>query len=77
MEKLDVTFSGTVSKYDNCLCGCCHDAAKVLKLSIPETLYFDGKILSTKYHDLWICKSCAEKLMVALSKLSGSDLSKL
>jgi len=69
MDKLDVTFQGTVSKYENCMCSCCHDSEKVLKLQIPETLYFDGKSLSTKYHDVWVCKSCAQKMIGELEKL--------
>jgi len=69
MDKLDVTFQGTVSEYENCMCSCCHDSAKVLKLQIPETLYFDGKSLSTKYHGVWVCKSCAQKMIGELEKL--------
>jgi len=68
-DKLDVTFQGILSKQSNCLCNCCHDATKVLKISIPETLYFDGKSLSTKYHDLWICESCTKKLVDELKKI--------
>jgi predicted metal-binding protein len=74
MDKLNVTFQGVVSKQVNCLCACCHDTTKVLKVHIPLTLYFDGKNLSAKYHELWICKSCAEKLMAALGKITDCKI---
>ncbi len=65
-DKLDVKFNATESEQSNCLCNCCHGTGKALKLKIPETLYYNGKGLSTRYRDLWICETCREKLIAAL-----------
>lgn len=34
----------------------------VLKLTVPETKYHDGKHLSTKYHGYWMCVDCVAKV---------------
>lgn len=58
----DVEFRGHISDTDNCVCSGCHKMGVVLKLTVPETGYHDGKRLSTKYHEYWICDDCIEKL---------------
>lgn len=58
----DVEFRGHISDTDNCVCSGCHKTGFVLKLTVPDTGYHDGKRLSTKYHEYWICDDCVEKL---------------
>lgn len=66
LSGLDVQFTASASATDNCICDCCHSVGKVIKLQIPETKYFDGRGLSTKYSGLWVCENCCSKLAVAL-----------
>ena len=65
-DKLDVKFTATESEHSNCICTCCHATDKVLKLNIPNTLYYDGKTLSTTYFGFWLCQTCREKLINAI-----------
>ena len=58
----DVEFRAHISEHNNCICSGCHKTGTVLKLTVPETKYHDGKHLSTKYHEYWICDDCAGKL---------------
>ena len=68
MDKLEVVFAAVKSKQDNCICDCCHGSGKVLKLRMPKTLYYDGKTLTTRYGDFWICNECRERLTAALDE---------
>lgn len=63
---MDVNFKTRVSKFDNCFCDACHDVAMVMKISLPKTLFHDGKTLSTKYSEYWLCAKCRTKLTHAL-----------
>ena len=74
IEKKEVRFAGTVSDAENCLCDCCHGYGTVLKMEIPQTMYFNGRWLTTQYHNAWICQSCAEKLTAVLSEICGRRL---
>ncbi len=65
-NKRDVTFKSKISKSDKCFCSACHDAGWVMKVKLPETLYFDGNKLSTKYSEYWLCAKCRTKLAHAL-----------
>ncbi len=65
-SKKDVTFETKMSKQTNCTCDACHDIAKVMKIKLPQTLFHDGKGLSTKYSNYWLCASCRTKLSHAL-----------
>jgi hypothetical protein len=65
-DKLDVTFKTRMSKYDNCICSACHDTSTVMKVSLPNTLFHDGKKLSTRYTEYWLCAKCRTKLTHAL-----------
>jgi len=65
-DKLDVVFESTMSEYENCFCTACHDTARVMKVNLPQTLYFDGNSLSTKYNEYWLCARCRTKLAHAL-----------
>ena len=58
----NVEFRGQLSDADNCVCSGCHKTDFVLKLTVPETKYHDGKRLSTKYHEYWMCDDCVTKL---------------
>ena len=62
----EVKFTTTVSEADNCICNACHATGHVMKLTYPETSYHDGKKLTTKYHEFWLCAPCRTKLVHAL-----------
>lgn len=55
-----------MSDHTRCICDLCHESTRVIKLSMPETKYFDGRKLSTRYTPLWICESCRDALRTAL-----------
>lgn len=61
-----VEFKAVASKYADCYCGCCHATGRVVKINMPRTLYHDGRRLTTRYKELWLCDSCREKLVAAL-----------
>ena len=63
---LPVKVSSQMSAATNCLCDFCHKATRVIKLTIPRTLYHDGKKLSTKYKEMWICEGCRDMLRAAI-----------
>jgi len=65
-DVLNVKFPSEKSKHGGCSCDCCHGVSNVLKLKLPYTKYHDGKNLSTKYNDWWICDDCRVKLIKAL-----------
>ncbi len=44
----DVEFRGQLSDENNCVCSACHKMGFVLKLTVPDTGYHDGKHLSTR-----------------------------
>ena len=66
LKSLDVEFKTSMSKADNCICNSCHAEGTVMKLTYPKTMYHDGKHLSTKYQEFWLCAKCREKLSFAL-----------
>ena len=66
LERKNVRFKSVPSTADNCICNACHGTGQVMKLSLPETRYFDGKHLTTKYNPYWVCRSCRDKLVKAL-----------
>ena len=65
-DKCDVTFKSKMSKSEYCFCTACHDTGWVMKVTLPETRYFDGNRLTTKYHEYWLCAKCRTKLTHAL-----------
>ena len=65
-DKCDVTFKTRMSKSNNCICNACHGTGTVMKITYPDTLYFDGKSLGTKYREYWLCARCRTKLTHAL-----------
>ena len=72
-ESLDVEFKTSMSKASNCICNACHGSGQVLSLSLPETLYFDRKHLTTEYSPYWVCRSCRDKLVKALEWEAAQD----
>lgn len=65
-DKCDVEFKTKMSKSEYCICSACHDTATVMMVTLPETLYFDGGPLTTKYREYWLCARCRTKLTHAL-----------
>ena len=72
-ERKSVKFPAKMSTCDNCVCSACHNVGEVIKLKIPETKYFDGKKLTTRYGELWLCMDCRKKLIRALKIDGASD----
>lgn len=62
----DVCVKAEMSKYNNCCCDMCFKNDYVVKVQLPYTKYHDGKKLSTKYSEIWMCESCRDKLVKAL-----------
>lgn len=58
----DVEFRTHISEQNNCVCSGCRKTGTVLKLTVPETKYNDGKHLSTKYHGYWMYVDCVVKV---------------
>lgn len=67
MNGLDIDFQPQRIERNNCLCYCCHNTGKVLKIKIPSTLFHNGKTLTTKYREMWLCEKCEEKLRNSLA----------
>ena len=65
-ESLEVDFETEMSSFKNCICDACHDTDTVIKIRLPETKYHDGKGLSTKFINYWLCVKCRAKLTRAL-----------
>lgn len=62
----DVKFKAVLSRQTNCICNGCHRGGQVQKITYPTTLYHDGKHLSTKYREFWLCGDCLGKLKKAI-----------
>ncbi len=62
----DVKFTSILTKSKCNVCDSCKKISSVIKLKLPETKYFDGKIISTKYSEYWLCMECKTKLLFAL-----------
>ena len=61
-------FRAETSTADTCVCNACHNVGNVVKLTIPETKYFDRKNLTTRYSEFWLCMNCRESLIQSLTK---------
>lgn len=66
-EYLEVEFEAIESKKNNCICDACHYVCSVKKLRLPKTKFHDGKTLSTKYEEYWLCDVCEDALIDALN----------
>ena len=67
--KQGAVFASKISEHDNCLCSACHDTGRVMKVKLPKTLFHDGKKLSTKYSEYWLCDRCKRNLSDALENM--------
>lgn len=47
-------------------CSACHKIDRVLRIKFPETLFFNGYTLSTRYNQYWLCSECLGKLKKAM-----------
>ena len=65
-DKHKVIFKTIISERDDCFCTACGNKDTVMKVSLPYTRCYDGKTLSTKYKEYWICAPCRTKLVHAL-----------
>ena len=65
--KKNIIIDSVMSSYCNCCCDMCFKTDYVIKVNIPHTKYHDGFRLTTKYSPLWICESCRDKLVKAIS----------
>lgn len=61
-----VEFSAVVSSSEWCCCEGCFRTARVTKITLPTTKYFNGRKLSTRYSEEWYCADCLKKLKDAL-----------
>ena len=65
-ESMFVNVTSTMGKTTNCICDFCHASTRVIKIMIPETKFFDGYRLTTKYTPMWLCESCRDALRSAI-----------
>lgn len=65
-----VGFSATRSEGEYCQCDACHDTSFVTKIRYPVTMFHDGKTLTTKYKEMWLCDFCLEKLKKVICEVS-------
>ena len=68
VERETLIFRSKMSTVDNFVCDACHNAGQVIELTIPETKYFDGRKLTTRYFEFWLSMDCRERLIRALTK---------
>lgn len=47
-------------------CEGCHNNSSATELTLPNTLYFNGNDLTTRYYRIWFCPDCIRKLKQAL-----------
>lgn len=66
LDYKEVKFSAKISKSEYCCCDGCHRQARVTKIIMPETKYFNHEQLRTIYESYWFCDSCMEKLKAAI-----------
>ena len=66
MKTIDIVFESETAT-GGCACDACRNVGQVIKLRLPSTRYFNGKVLSTKYENYWLCAKCRDKLTYALN----------
>lgn len=65
--KKNVRVTAEMSRYSDCCCDMCFKTDYVVKVRIPHTKYRkDGK-LGTTCSEMWMCESCRDKLVKAVS----------
>lgn len=71
----DVKFESAMSKTIHNLCDCCNAEDRVLMLEYPTTKFykqpFSERKLTSKHHNLWMCRNCWNKLLNALENPSN------
>lgn len=65
--KAQVAFSAERRRADNCCCDACFALGQVTALTYPITRFFDGRNISTKHREMWLCDECRAKLVHALA----------
>lgn len=63
----NIFIKADISKETNCTCDMCFCGSRVIKLLLPETKFHNGKDVSTVHHQIWMCESCRDKLVKAIS----------
>lgn len=63
----NIRITSIMSSYFNCCCDLCFKTDYVIKVDIPRTKYHDGRHLTTFHKPMWICETCRDKLVKALS----------
>ena len=70
---MSVNFNGRFSESE-CGCNGCHAVARVAKLELPNTLYYNKKDLETRYREYWLCDECRLALTKLLNRLEEQCL---
>lgn len=65
--KKDVRVTAEMSRYSDCCCDMCFKTDYVIKVRIPYTKYQKDGNLGTRYREMWMCESCRDKLVKAVS----------
>ena len=73
-DRRNVMFPSCISTYNNCVCDACHGMGYVIKVDMPKTQYFDGKRLTTRTREYWLCRECRDKLVKALEWEDAEDV---
>lgn len=51
-----------------CQCECCHGTGKMARVRIPQTLFRNGKGLTTTSCTWWMCEECFETFKKTLNE---------
>ena len=68
-----MTFPAKLSPSDKCLCSACRKVGRVVQIKLPETHYYDGRTLSTKHKEYWLCAECGSALAKGLNLLHQAE----
>ena len=66
----DVVFKAEPAKggRDYLQCDGCHKVTTATAVSLPKTLFYDGKHLEPRYTTYWFCPDCMNKLREAVNQ---------
>lgn len=67
VDYVDVKVNARMSKATNCICDMCGRTTRVIKVDMPKTQYWNGFKKTARYHELWMCETCRDKLVQAVS----------
>lgn len=68
-----VKYKAVRSKFNNCVCNGCFKRSYVTKITYPESCYWDGKNVTTRYGEWWLCDDCIENLSHAVHDAKTED----